>query len=82
VCRRTEARGRSHEPGKEGALCTPVSILFWCLLRYPVKNGLLALAKQELYPLSHTASPFCSGYLGDGSHKLSWLTSNRSQPPK
>jgi hypothetical protein len=25
----------------------------------------LALAKQVLYHLSHTSSPFCSGYFGD-----------------
>jgi hypothetical protein len=24
------------------------------------------LAKQALYHLSHTSSPFCSGYFGDG----------------
>jgi hypothetical protein len=27
---------------------------------------IFALAKQELYHLSHTSSPFCSGYFGDG----------------
>jgi hypothetical protein len=24
------------------------------------------LAKQAFYPMSHTSSPFCSGYFGDG----------------
>jgi hypothetical protein len=35
----------------------------------PDKNQQLStttLAKQALYYLSHTPSPFCSGYFGDG----------------
>jgi hypothetical protein len=42
-------------------------------------SGDFMLAKQVLYHLSHTSSPFCSGYFGDvemGSHELffpSWL---------
>jgi hypothetical protein len=36
-----------------------------------------ALAKQVLYGLSHTSSPFCAGYFGDGVSK-----SSPSQPPK
>jgi hypothetical protein len=48
-----------------------------------------ALAKQVLYHLSHTSSPFCSDYFGDGVLQtyLPGLTlnepwSSRSQPPK
>jgi hypothetical protein len=48
----------------------------------------LTLAKQVLYCLGHTSSPFCSGYFGDGiSHELfAWAglkpRSSQSQPPK
>jgi hypothetical protein len=44
-------------------------------LRHPLKNFLVGLefefrastlAKQVLYCLNHTSSPFCSGYFGDG----------------
>jgi hypothetical protein len=50
-----------------------------------------AFAKQALYPLSYSSSPFCSSYFGDAvggvSHKLfAWagfeLWSSWSQPPK
>jgi hypothetical protein len=36
------------------------------------------LAKQALYNLSHTSSPLCSGYFGDGSlsNSLPGLASN------
>jgi hypothetical protein len=30
------------------------------------------LAKQVLYCLSHTSSPFCSGYFGDGLLNYLW----------
>jgi hypothetical protein len=45
------------------------------------------LAKQALYHLSHTFSPFCSGYFGMGSCKLFAqagleLQSSSSQPLK
>jgi hypothetical protein len=44
-------------------------------------------AKQELYPLSHTSSPFCFGYFGDGISQTICLVglepqSSWSQPPK
>jgi hypothetical protein len=35
----------------------------------------VVLAKQLLYGLNHTSSPFCSGYFGDGdltNYCLSW----------
>jgi hypothetical protein len=32
-------------------------------------QGFMVL-KQAFYCLSHTSSPFCSGYVGDGSHEL------------
>jgi hypothetical protein len=38
--------------------------------------GYFTLAKQALYPLSHSSSPFCSGYFGDGILQtvcLGWL---------
>jgi hypothetical protein len=40
------------------------------------------LAKQMLYHLSHTSSPFCSGYFGDGSlmNYLPGLASNCDPP--
>jgi hypothetical protein len=48
-----------------------------------------ALAKQVLHCLSHTSSPFCSGYFGDGVSQticLGWpqtlILSSQSQPPK
>jgi hypothetical protein len=34
-------------------------------LEFELKQG-FALTKQALYHLSHTSSPFCSGYFGDG----------------
>jgi hypothetical protein len=34
-----------------------------------------AVAKQELYHLSYTSSPFYSGYFGDGGLELSALAS-------
>jgi hypothetical protein len=36
------------------------------------------LAKQVLYDLSHTSSPFCSGYFGE--NYLPWLVSNCNPP--
>jgi hypothetical protein len=41
-----------------------------------------ALAKQALYCLSHTSSPFCSDYFGDGGLKtyLPGLASNHTLP--
>jgi hypothetical protein len=42
----------------------------------------LHLAKQVLYCLSHTSSPFCSGNFGDGSfgNYLPGLASNQDPP--
>jgi hypothetical protein len=47
----------------------------------------LCLQSKVLYCLSHTSSPFCSDYFGDGPHTLSlWagleLRFSQSQPPK
>jgi hypothetical protein len=39
------------------------SFSFW--LDWGLNSG-LQLAKQALYLLSHTSSPFCCGYFGDG----------------
>jgi hypothetical protein len=41
-----------------------------------------ARAKQVLYRLSHTSSPFCSGYFGDGglSNYLPRVASNHNSP--
>jgi hypothetical protein len=40
--------------------------LFMCFGGARVGTQGFTLAKQELYLLSHTSSPFCSGYFGDG----------------
>jgi hypothetical protein len=43
---------------------------FICLFVFGGTGGVqsqgFTLAKQELYQLTHTSSPFCSGFLGDG----------------
>jgi hypothetical protein len=45
-------------------------------------NQGFALIKQSLYYLSHTSSPFCSGYFGDGglTNYLPGLVSNHNSP--
>jgi hypothetical protein len=41
-------------------------LLFYFLMELVFEFCTSALAKQALYHLSHTSSPFCSGYFGDG----------------
>jgi hypothetical protein len=56
------------------------SIFFLAGLGFELKS--LALAKQVLYCLRHTSSPFCSGYFGDGGlvNYLPMLALNRVLP--
>jgi hypothetical protein len=42
-----------------------VFFFFFFLVGWSLNLGLI-LAKQALYPMSHTSSPFYSGYFGDG----------------
>jgi hypothetical protein len=44
--------------------------------------GSVLVVKQVLYCLSHTSSPFCCGYFGDGGleNYLPGLTSNLVSP--
>jgi hypothetical protein len=64
-----------------GAQHTCSSFLFW-------DEGLnsralsFVFAKQALYHLSHTSSPFCSGYFEDGglTNYLPRLASNHDPP--
>jgi hypothetical protein len=53
--------------------------LFWW--EWNLTSGLRTY-KQVLYCLSHTFSPFCSGYFEDGglTSSLSWLASNHDPP--
>jgi hypothetical protein len=68
---------------KPGSLASQSILFFFFLVGWEYWVQDLALAKQAFYCLSLTSSPFYSGYLEMGSHRLtSNLWSSWSQPPK
>jgi hypothetical protein len=46
--------------------CSLILFLFFFFWKTRVWTQGFSLAKQTLYHFSHTSSPFCSGYFGDG----------------
>jgi hypothetical protein len=77
--------------GKLPILCYLIIVwyLFVCMYGTGVWTQDFMLATQAVYHLSHTSSPFCSGYFGEGASQTIQfvqtslkLWSSRSQTPK